>query len=62
MEQKTVQLTLAFSQEGEARTGEGGGTQSSAARTESRALAQSLMEAVVEPRNMRLALKRVKAK
>ena len=32
-----------------------------AALSEVRTLAQSLMEAVVEPRNMRLALKRVKA-
>lgn len=56
-----MQLTLDFSQEGEARTGGVGGTQSSAAHTETRTLAQGLMEAVVELRNMRLALKRVKA-
>ena len=61
MEQKILQLALDFSQEGEAHTGGVGGTQSPAARTESRTLAQSLMEAVVAPRNMRLALKRVKA-
>jgi len=61
MEQKIQQLALDFGQEGEARTGGVGGTQSPAARLESRTLAQSLMEAVVEPRNMRLALKRVKA-
>lgn len=61
MEQKTGQLALDFSQEGEARTGEVGGTQSWAAHSEPRTLAQGLMEAVVEPRNMRLALKRVKS-
>lgn len=61
MEQKIHQLALDFSQEGEAHTGGVGGTQSWAALSERRTLAQSLMEAVVEPRNMRLALKRVKA-
>jgi RNA-directed DNA polymerase len=61
MGQKILQLALDFSQEGEARTDEVGGTQSPAARVEPRALAQSLMEAVVEARNMRLALKRVRA-
>lgn len=61
MEQKTRQLALDFSQEGEARTGEVGGTQPWAAHSELRTLAQSLMEAVVAPRNMRLALKRVRA-
>jgi group II intron reverse transcriptase/maturase len=61
MELKIQQLALNFSQEGEAHTGGVGGTQSWAALSETRTLAQSLMEAVVEPRNMRLALKRVKA-
>lgn len=60
MEQKTVQLTLAFSKESEAHTGEGGGTQSSVARAETRTLARSLMEAVVERQNMLRALRRVK--
>ena len=61
MEQKIQQLALDFVQEGEAHTDGAQGTQSWAARSERRTLAQSLMEAVVEPRNMRLALKRVKA-
>jgi len=61
MEQKIHQLALDFSQEGEAHTGGVRGTQSCVALSERRTLAQSLMEAVVEPRNMRLALKRVKA-
>lgn len=61
MEQKTQQLALDFSQEGEAHTGGVGGTQSWAARSDTRTLAQGLIEAVVEPRNMRLALKRVRA-
>jgi len=61
MEQKTQQLALNFSEEGEARTGEVRGTQSATARSGSRTLAQGLMEAVVEARNMRLALKRVRA-
>ena len=61
MEQKTVQLTLDFCQEGEAHTGEDGGTQSCAARPETRALAESLMEAVVERHNMLRALRRVKS-
>jgi len=61
MEQKILQLALDFSQEGEAHTGGVGGTQPWAALSEVRTLAQSLMEAVVAPRNMRLALKRVKA-
>ena len=62
MEQKILQFALDFSQEGEARTGGAQGTQSPAARFESRTLAQSLMEAVVSPWNMRRALKRVRAK
>jgi RNA-directed DNA polymerase len=61
MEQKILQLALDFGQEGEAHTGGVGGTQSPAARLESRTLAQSLMEAVVSPWNMRRALKRVRA-
>lgn len=61
MEQKTRQLALDFSQAGEAHTGGAQGTQSWAARSEGRTLAQSLMEAVVEPRNMRRALRRVKS-
>jgi len=61
MEQKTKQLALDFGQEGEAHTGEVGGTQSWAALSEPRTLAQGLMEAVVGSRNMWLALKRVKA-
>lgn len=61
MEQKSQQLALDFSQAGEAHTGGVGGTQPWAALSEARTLALSLMEAVVAPRNMRLALKRVKA-
>jgi len=61
MEQKTLQLALSFSQEGESHTGGAQGTQPWAALSEARTLAQGLIEAVVAPRNMRLALKRVKA-
>ncbi len=60
-----IQLELAFTVErtGEARTPERKGTESSLARYESESLAESerLMEAICEPRNLKQALRRVKA-
>lgn len=61
MEQKTVQLTLSLCEDGEASTGNAKGTQTAAAPTGKGALAQNLIEAIVEPHNVRRALKRVRS-
>lgn len=61
MEQKTQQLAFNYVEEGEAHPGRGEGSQAKTALQGTGALAPGLMEAVVEPDNMRLALKRVQS-
>jgi RNA-directed DNA polymerase len=61
VKQKTGQLAFDYGEAGEALPGRGEGRKAAVAPSNAGTLAQSLMEAVVEPRNMRLALKRVKA-
>jgi RNA-directed DNA polymerase len=61
VERKTRQLAFDCGEAGEARAGRGEGHQATAAPCGAGTLAQGLMEAAVEPRNMRQALKRVRA-
>ena len=61
LQQKTSQLAFDYGEAGEALPGRGEGRKATAAPSCVGTLAQELMEAVVAPRNMRLALKRVKA-
>jgi len=61
MEQKTRQLAFDYGEASETRPGRGGGHRVTAVLPDAGTLAQGLMEAVVEPRNMRQALKRVRA-
>jgi len=61
VERKTRQLAFDYGEAGEACPGRGEGHQATAAPCGAGTLAQGLMEAVVEPRNMRQALKRVRA-
>ena len=59
MRQKTDQLALDLAAEGEAPSSPGQGTEAPSAASRSGALACDLMEAVVAPANMRLALRKV---
>ena len=61
MEQKTRQLAFDYGEASETRPGRGEGHRVTGALPDAGTLAQGLMEAVVEPRNMRQALKRVRA-
>lgn len=61
LRQKTGQLAFDYGEAGEARPGRSEGHQATAALPGAGTLAQGLVEAVVEPRNMRRALKRVRA-
>lgn len=61
LQQKTGQLAFDYGEAGEALPGRSERRKVTVAPSCVGTLAQSLMEAVVEPRNMRLALKRVKA-
>ena len=58
--QKTRQLAFDYEEAGEAQPGRSEGRQAATAIPEARTLAQGLMEAVVDPKNMREALKRVR--
>lgn len=60
-EQKTRQLAFDYEEAGEAKPGRSEGRQAITVLPEVRTLAQSLMEAVVDPKNMREALKRVRS-
>ncbi len=59
-EQNIGQPAFDYDEAGEARPGRSEGHQAASASPETRTLAQSLMEAVVDARNMRAALKRVR--
>jgi RNA-directed DNA polymerase len=61
VERKTRQLAFDYGEAGEACPNRGEGHQTTAAPPGAGTLAQGLMQAVVEPRNMRQALKRVRA-
>jgi RNA-directed DNA polymerase len=58
--QQTSQLAFDYEEAGEARPGSSEEHQAAPAPSAQRTLAQSLMEAVVDPKNMREALKRVR--
>jgi group II intron reverse transcriptase/maturase len=60
MEWKSIQLTFDYEEAGEAQPVRSEGTSAQTAQLGKRTLAQDLIEAVVEPQNMRKALKRVK--
>lgn len=60
VKQKTRQLAFDYEEAGEALLSRCEGREVNVALSNAGTLAQSLVEAVVEPRNMRLALKRVK--
>lgn len=59
--QKTIQMAFDYEEAGEAQPERSKGRQTATAHIERRTLAQSLMEAVVDPKNMQKALKRVKS-
>lgn len=59
-EQKAIQQAFDYEEAGEAQPGRSKGRQTATALTEVRTLAQGLMEAVVDLKNMREALKRVR--
>jgi len=61
MRQQSRQLVFAWGESGESRSGPREGHEPSPVLDQPGALARELMEAVVEPRNMRRALKRVRA-
>jgi RNA-directed DNA polymerase len=61
LEQKTRQLAFSYEEAGEAQPVHSKGTQAAVATDGERALAQDLIEAMVEPHNMRRALKRVRS-